>query len=126
MNDEIENPCYGLDVSNNHSTGIVSFKFLDTDKTIHLTQLELAIFSNYILDQYNTVDDTNSLDVIKNITNRINTLEDCLTNQISSINQTGEVDVDKLLCEFSHTVTDKNREELSNTVSVVGKSILQR
>jgi hypothetical protein len=126
MIDEIEDPCYGLDVSNNHDEGVVSFVFLDTGKKIHLNQLELSILSNYILDQYNTVDDTNSLDTIKNITSRINSLEDCLTSQISSINQNGKVDVTKMLCDFSHDISDETREELSSEIPIVGKSILER
>ena len=124
--DKVENLCYGLDVSNNHDVGVVTFKFLDTDKSIHLSELELSILANYILDQYTTTDITSSLDVIKNIGNRLNVLESNLLEQIGVINNPIKVDIDKLLLELNSKVTKESRTNLSNVYPDAIRSVIDR
>lgn len=118
--------CYGLDVSKNHDMGVTAFKFLDTDKLVVLTELELSIFANYILDQYTTKDTTNSLETIKDISSKIESLEICLSNQISKINNPDKIDVDKILCDLGKTVTDDDRRNLDKELPYARASIMGR
>ncbi len=126
MDNKTEDICYGLDIANNHDTGVIAFKFLDTDKVIQLTQLELSILANYILDQYTTTDINSSLDVIKNIGNRLNILESNLMSQLSEIRSPTEVDVDKLLIELGKGLTNESRDNLDKQYPDSAKSMLHR
>ena len=126
MSVEKDDYCYGLDVSSNHDMGVTVFKFLDTDKLVILTELELAIFTNYILDQYTSKDTTNSLETIKDISSKIESLEICLSNQISKINNPDKIDVDKILCDLGKTVTDDDRRNLDKELPFARASIMGR
>ena len=126
MSVEKDDYCYGLDVSSNHDEGVTAFKFLDTDKLVVLNELELSIFANYILDQYTSNDTTNSLETIKDISSKIESLEICLSNQISKINNPDIVDVDKILCDLGKTVTDDDRRNLDKELPFARASIMGR
>lgn len=126
MNVEKDDYCYGLDVSSFHDYGVTVFKFLDTDKSIILTELELSILANYILDQYTSKDSTDSLMTIKDISSKIESLEICLSNQISKINNPDKIDVDKILCDLDKTVTDDHRFRLDKEIPFARQSILDR
>ncbi len=126
MTDKTDDYCYGLDVSSNHDEGVTAFKFLDTDKLVVLNELELSIFANYILDQYTSNDTTNSLETIKDISNKIESLEVCLSSQISKINNPDIVDVDKILCDLGKTVTDEDRGNLDKELPFARASIMNR
>lgn len=126
MNVEKDDYCYGLDVSSIHDYGVTVFKFLDTDKSIILTELELSILANYILDQYTSKDSTNSLMTIKDISSKIESLEICLSNQISKINNPDKVDIEKLLCDLDKTVTDDDRRNLDKEIPFARQSIMDR
>lgn len=126
MSGEKDDYCYGLDVSSIHDYGVTVFKFLDTDKSIILTELELSILANYILDQYTSKDSTNSLMTIKDISTRIESLEICLSNQISKINNPDKIDVDKILCDLGKTVTDDDRRNLDKELPYARASIMDR
>ena len=126
MTDKKDDYCYGLDVSSNHDMGVTAFKFLDTDKLVVLNELELSIFANYILDQYTSNDTTNSLETIKDISSKIESLEICLSSQISKINNPDIVDVDKILCDLGKTVTDDDRRNLDKELPFARASIMGR
>lgn len=126
MNVEKDDYCYGLDVSSIHDYGVTVFKFLDTDKSIILTELELSILANYILDQYTSKDNTDSLMTIKDISSKIESLEICLSNQISKINNPDKVDIEKLLCDLDKTVTDDDRRNLDKEIPFARQSIMDR
>lgn len=126
MSGEVDDYCYGLDVSSIHDYGVTVFKFLDTDKSIILTELELSILANYILDQYTSKDSTNSLMTIKDISSKIESLEICLSNQISKINNPDKVDIEKLLCDLDKTVTDDDRRNLDKEIPFARQSIMDR
>lgn len=127
MDEEEVLPCYGLDVSNDHDVGMVTFKFLDTDKMIHLTQLELSIFANYILDQYSSTPKAiSNLEMIETISDRIESLEDCLKKQINSVSNRVSMNENELLCKLDNVTTedDLNRlksEYLTNTAGILGR-----
>lgn len=126
MSGEVDDYCYGLDVSSIHDYGVTVFKFLDTDKSIILTELELSILANYILDQYTSKDSTNSLMTIKDISSKIESLEICLSNQISKINNPDKVDIEKLLCDLDKIVTDDDRFRLDKEIPFARQSIMDR
>lgn len=126
MDNNVGDYCYGIDVSSNHDVGVTVFKFLDTDKSIILTELELSIFANYILDQFTSKDTTDNLKTIKDISNKIESLEICLSNQISKINNPDKIDVDKLICDLGKTVTDEDRNNLDKELPFARASIMDR
>lgn len=126
MTDKVDDYCYGIDISSNHDVGVTVFKFLDTDKSIILTELELSIFANYILDQFTSKDTTDNLKTIKDISNKIESLEICLSNQISKINNPDKIDVDKILCDLGKTVTDEDRNNLDKELPYARASIMDR
>lgn len=117
--------CYGLDVSKNHDTSVVSFKFLDTDKVIHLDELELSILANYILDQYSsTPSGAANMEVINYISGRISSLEGCLSSQISKLAKPDKLDLDKEICELGKIVTDEDRQRLDDVLPHARASIM--
>lgn len=127
MDSKESNLCYGLDVSNDHDEGVITFKFLDTDKTIHLNQLELSIFANYILDQYSSTPKAlSNIDMLENINNRIDLMQLYLASQIHNIGGRITINESELLNKIDQVVTVEDLESLKSDYSNITSGILNR